>query len=192
MRPRSIARICLVLCCTALAARAADPDFNRDIKPILSENCYFCHGPDEGDRKAGLRLDTYEGAIALREGVAAIDPDDLGSSELLHRILSSDQDEIMPPPEAKIALDAREKMLLEQWVAAGAEYEPHWAFVAPVKAELVGDGHPIDLLVAKRHKLDGLKPSPQATRSALIRRLTLDLTGLPPRPDEISDFLADA
>ena len=113
---------------------AADAiDFNRDIRPILSSNCFLCHGPDAHDRKAKLRLDTREGAIRLNDGVRAIDPDALADSEFLHRIASSDKEEVMPPPESHKVLSEEQKTLLRKWILSGAEYKEHWAFLPPAK-----------------------------------------------------------
>lgn len=173
-------------CFGALLAYAAfqpaigqELDFNRDIKPILSENCYFCHGPDGKNRKAKLRLDTYDGAIH-----EVVVPGKPAESELIARIFSSDPDAQMPPPEAKIALDERQKDLLERWVAAGAEYDEHWSFVPPEKVELREGEHPLDQLV-------GSEPAPEAERALLLRRVFLDLTGLPPTPQELARFVSD-
>ena len=170
---------------------AAEPDFNRDIKPILSENCYFCHGPDAGKRKAGLRLDTFKGATAQNDGLTTIVPGKPEESELMARILSTDPDEIMPPPKAKLTLTKEQKELLSQWISSGAEYQRHWSLKGPEKPVLRGGNHPIDELVTKHLEGSDLSPSPEAEKVALIRRVTLDLTGLAPRPDDIANFLAD-
>lgn len=176
---------------TSLSAAEAKVDFDRDIRPILSENCFFCHGPDEKERKAGLRLDVATGAIA--DVVVAGSPE---QSELIRRVTSSDPDEVMPPPESKISLTARQKQLLSQWVKQGAEFGTHWAFVAPQKPPLpktdpkwVRNG--IDHFIADRLKREGLLPSASASKETLIRRATLDLTGLPPTIAEVDAFLAD-
>ena len=167
-------------------------EFNRDIKPILAENCYFCHGPDAGDRKADLRLDTFDGATAKRNGgEVAVVPGKPGESELVHRVFSDDPDERMPPPEAKISLTSREKELLRQWIASGAEYRRHWAFVAPQKVALQGEGHPIDQLVARKLAKQNLELGPQAARELLLRRVCLDLTGLPPTLEQREQFMND-
>jgi hypothetical protein len=178
---------------TPFALYGAQPvDFNRDIKPILSENCYQCHGPDKNNRKAGMRLDNFAGATADNDGVRAIVPGDPEASEIFHRINATDPDEIMPPPEAKISLKPAQKELLAKWITSGAEYARHWAFVPPVKA--ITDpaaGHPIDQLVSKVHATNNLTPAPEADRATLIRRLSLDLTGLPPEPEEVAQFITD-
>jgi len=182
-----IIAISLTSCFLAEASEAAEGiDFNRDIKPILSENCYFCHGPDAGERKADLRLDTFEGAVA--EVVVPGDPDE---SELIARVFSEDPDERMPPPEAKISLGADEKAMLKEWVASGAEYAEHWSFVPPQKLALHGGGHPLDELVAIALNERGMELAPEAEREVLVRRVCLDLTGLPPTPEQVADFLND-
>ena len=177
-------------------SQAAEIDFGRDIRPILSKNCYFCHGPDEHERKAGLRLDSYEGATADNDGVRAIDPDDLENSEFLYRITTDDPDEIMPTPKSHKKLTTAEIELLTRWVKAGAPYADHWAFVAPEKPEVPAFPHdqwtrnPIDAFVLARLTEAGLRPSAEADPRQLIRRVTLDLTGLPPTPEEVETFLA--
>ena len=169
----------------------AEPDFNRDIKPILSENCYFCHGPDAGKRKAGLRLDTFKGATTQNDGVTAIIPGKPEESELMARILSTDPDEVMPPPKAKLSLSTKQKELLAQWISSGAEYQRHWSLKSPGKTTVPEGKHPIDELVAKKLQTSNLSPSPEADKVTLLRRVTLDLTGLPPRPEDVAAFLAD-
>ncbi|MCH2059882.1 MAG: DUF1553 domain-containing protein [Verrucomicrobiales bacterium] len=175
----------------------AEIDFNRDIRPILSSNCFICHGPDAADRKADLRLDTREGAVRLNDGVRAINPDKLADSEFLHRILSDDEDEVMPPPESHKVLSAEQKSLLRQWVLSGAEYRDHWAFVPPAKdnvpnTENKGRVHnPIDSFILDRLVKSGLKQSGEADRRTLIRRVTYDLTGLPPSPGDVEAFVND-
>ena len=182
---------------TASAATPGAPDFNRDIQPILSENCYHCHGPDAAQRKAGLRLDLEEGAFAVRKGKAAVVRGQADKSELVRRILSKDPDELMPPPDSNRELKPAEIDLLKRWVESGAAWGKHWAFVPPSRPSLlpVRDEawvrNPIDTFVLARLDNEGLKPSPQASREKLIRRVTLDLTGLPPTPEEIDAFLAD-
>lgn len=190
MLPRLFPQIISALLAIASCC-AVELDYNRDIKPILSENCYFCHGPDADKRKAGLRLDTFEGATGERKGVIAIVPGTAEESELITRIYSEDPEEIMPPPKAKLTLDDREKKLLRQWIASGAEYRRHWSLSAPVKPEIPLGKHPIDELVAKSLNGSAFSPSPEADRVTLIRRATLDLTGLAPQLEEISAFLAD-
>ncbi len=168
--------------------------FNEHIRPILSENCFACHGPDSGNREAGLRLDRAAAATAeLDSGMRAIVPQEVDESELIARIISDDPDSVMPPPWAKIGrLSAEQVELLTRWIREGAAYEPHWAFVAPTKPDaLPDDGHPIDAIIAKRLGQRDLTLQPAADRATLIRRASFDLTGLPPTPAEVDSFIAD-
>jgi hypothetical protein len=167
--------------------------FNEHIRPILSENCFACHGPDSGNREAGLRLDRAAAAAAeLDSGMRAIVPQEVHESELIARIVSDDPDSVMPPPWAKIGrLSAEQVELLKRWIREGAAYEPHWAFVAPTKPDgLPADGHPIDAIVAKRLNERDLTLQPEADRATLIRRASFDLTGLPPTSAEVASFIA--
>lgn len=175
-------------------AAAADPlDFNRDIRPILSENCFFCHGQDDNTRAADLRLDKRDEAVAA--GVLV--PEDAASSELIARIFSDDPDMMMPPPESNRQLSEEQKALLERWIDEGAAYESHWAFIAPVRPPLPeverADWvrNPIDRFVLAKLESEGLAPSAEADRATLIKRLAVDLTGLPPTPEQIAAFVAD-
>ena len=178
-------------------SRAAGPDFNSEVLPILSNNCFQCHGPDAKARKAKLRLDQREGATRDLGGYRAVSPGKPEESEIISRILSDDPEEIMPPPKVKKQLTASEKEILRQWVASGAEYREHWAFVAPAQAEIPVSPagrvvkNPIDRFVLARLKNHNLKPSSEATRSTLIRRVSFSLTGLPPTLEESDRFLAD-
>jgi hypothetical protein len=190
----------LVIAAAALpaAATAAGPDFNRDIRPILSNRCFKCHGPDEANQEAGLRLDHREAAIQeLDSGERAIVPGHADSSELVARIMSDDPDLVMPPPHTKVSLSADEKRMLAAWVEAGAEYAPHWAFLPPVKPEppaVRDEGrvkNPIDRFVLARLEAEGLAAAQPADSATLCRRVHLDLVGLPPSPDELAAFLAD-
>jgi len=181
----------------ALAApeRPAPPvDFNRDVRPILSDRCFACHGPDAGKRKAKLRLDQRE--VALEKG--AIVPGDAEASEMVLRILSEDPEEQMPPPETRQPLSAAQKDTLRRWIEEGAVYQAHWSYL-PVRAPeppAVRDAAwvrtPVDAFVLARLESEGIAPAPEAGARDLLRRLSLDLTGLPPTPEEMSDFLADA
>ena len=179
---------------------AAEVDFNRDIRPILSENCFQCHGPDAAKRKAGLRLDTREGATQLNDGTAAIDPANLAKSELLARITTTDPDTQMPPPESNSKLTPEQVQLLQRWVAEGAKYDQHWAFKPPVRhslptltgAQRSWAQNAVDHFVAAKQAEAGLSPSPEAGRATLLRRVSLDLTGLPPTPEQLEAYLADA
>jgi hypothetical protein len=177
---------------------AAEIEFNRDVRPILSNYCFHCHGPDSHSRKAGLRLDTYEGATLDNDGIQAVVPGDLAASELIARIKSADPDEIMPPPESKKEMSAAEIKILEKWIKSGAEYQEHWAFMPPKKAKLPKQsvfgkwGHnEIDRFVHQELRDAKLKPQKEADKARLLRRVSLDLTGLPPTPEELSAFLAD-
>ena len=182
----------------AAGAQAATLDFNRDIRPILAEKCFQCHGQDANKRKAELRLDVRASAVGKAEsGEIAIVPGKPQASALVARIFSTDKDEQMPPAKANRALSAEQKATLKRWVAEGAEYKLHWAFVAPVRAALPAVKradwvrNPIDRFVLAKIEAGGLQPSPEADRPTLIRRLTLDLTGLPPTPEEVDAFVAD-
>ena len=182
-----------------MVAAAADTavEFNRDIRPILSDNCFACHGPDEKTRQSGLRLDLADaGRSKLDSGKTAIVAGKVADSELVRRILSHDPSEQMPPRESGKRLTVAQKESLTRWVSQGAEYQRHWSFVAPKKSTvdgrgMVGTQGPIDGFIRDRLKLEGLSPSPQADRERLIRRVSLDLTGTPPTLNEIDDFLAD-
>ena len=165
--------------------------YGRDIRPLLSDRCFRCHGPDEGAREANLRLDSFEFATADLGGYAAITPGDLPTSELWFRITSDDPDERMPPPAShKLRFSEDERELVRHWIESGAPYEQHWAFVPPKHAPLAGDDL-IDGLVRKKLAEHGLEPSPEARPDLLLRRLFLDLTGLPPTPEELDAFLAE-
>ncbi|MBM3868885.1 MAG: DUF1553 domain-containing protein [Verrucomicrobia bacterium] len=169
----------------------AKVSFNREIRPILSEQCFSCHGFDAKHRKADLRLDTREGALADNDGVRAIIPGDPAKSELWKRLLSTDPEEVMPPPEAhKPKLTAKQRDTLRRWIEEGALYEPHWAFTAPQRPALKEKGPAaIDVLIDQGLKEAGLKASAEASPEKLLRRLSLDLTGLPPTPAELDAFL---
>ena len=172
-------------------------EFNRHIRPILAENCYKCHGPDKNTREAELRLDQRAEAIKMHNGYAAIAPKKSADSEMIRRIASGDPDEIMPPPKSGKHVTPEQLELLKHWIDQGADYQPHWSLIAPVAPALpeVRDQNwprgPIDRFVLARLEQEGLKPAPEADRRTLIRRVTLDLTGLPPTPAEVRAFLAD-
>lgn len=181
----------------AVSARA-EVDFLREVRPILSSHCFKCHGPDEKTRKGGLRLDVREEALKEGEsGAKAIVPGKPEESELVLRILSKDSDELMPPPQTKHELTGSQKETLKRWVATGAEYVPHWAFVPPKQAPLPEVKqkewvrNPIDAFVLARLEHEGLSPSPEADRYALCRRVYLDVIGLPPTPEEADAFVND-
>ncbi|TAE31611.1 MAG: DUF1553 domain-containing protein [Cytophagales bacterium] len=173
-------------------------DYNLHVKPILSDRCFACHGPDKAKQQAGLRLDTPEGAYeALAEsGHTAIKPGNLGGSELFHRITSTDPDYMMPTPESNLTLSVEEKAMLVRWIEQGAEYKEHWSLIAPKMPEIpkVGQNwarNDIDRFVAQTHIDKKIKPAPEADKLTLLRRVTLDLTGLPPTPAEVDAFLVD-
>ncbi|MEK7954246.1 PSD1 and planctomycete cytochrome C domain-containing protein [Luteolibacter soli] len=179
---------------TLLSAEPATVDFSKDVRPILSNRCFKCHGPDEGARKGKLRLDLKEAALGAGEsGKTTIVPHKPDESELVKRLHSTDPEDIMPPASAKMEMPESEREILRQWIAQGAEYKDHWAFVPPVKVTLpAGDTKPaIDQLVQKRLTAEHLKPSPEAGKYQLIRRVSLDLTGLPPSPEETHAFVND-
>ena len=166
--------------------------FNKDIRPILSENCFFCHGQDAKDKGGELRLDIREQALANRDGVMAIVPGNPEKSEIIRRILSKDPDDVMPPPEAHmVAMPSKDIDTLKRWIKAGAVYEPHWSFVAPKKSQVPEGTNPIDHFVNQRLTEENLKPSQVADPETLVRRVYLDLTGLPPSLADIDAYLAD-
>lgn len=181
----------------APAGLPAAISFNEHVQPILGNHCLHCHGLDSSTRKAGLRLDRAAFATAPRKDGAAVVPGRPDASTLVHRILSDDPDEVMPPPESHKTLTATEKAILRRWIADGAVYEDHWAFTVPRPAdpppvqEAAWARHPIDRFIAARLEREGLRPSPAADRRTLARRSSLDLTGLPPEPAEVEAFIAD-
>lgn len=205
--------LCVVPLCGTLATlaastaaqigRAAEPvDFNRDIRPILSDNCYACHGPDEqtrqGSAENGLRLDTKAGAFAPLEDGHVIVPSQPDDSQLIQRVFSTDADFVMPPVDHHKQLSDQQKQSLREWIAQGAEWSEHWAYAPPVRHEPPGVNATdrvrnwIDQFILARLEAEGLAPSPPADRRTLIRRLSFDLTGLPPAPDEVDAFVNDA
>ena len=167
--------------------------FNRDIRPILSENCLSCHGSDEKARKAKLRLDLSDEATREHKNGTPIVPGDLKKSAVWERINSTDEDEVMPPPKSHLTLTANDKAKIKAWIEQGAKYEDHWAFVAPKRPALPATKNlnPIDWLVRKKLADEGLQASPEADRYTLIRRLSFDLTGLPPSAEEVESFVQD-
>ncbi|HEX3135391.1 MAG TPA: DUF1549 domain-containing protein [Planctomycetota bacterium] len=200
MRVAALLMSLAVMPIVAPALSAAQVDFNRDVRPILSDTCFTCHGPDEAKAKSKLRLDTSEHAQKpAKSGAIAIVPGKPDASELVKRILATDEDEIMPPPKAHKPLSAAQKEILRAWVAQGAVYQGHWAFTAPVRSpvpELAGAVKnwartPVDAFIAQRLGVEHLSPRSEAPRETLIRRVTLDLTGLPPTLAEVDAFFAD-
>src|SRR5438067_2503149 len=190
-------RLGLLLLALAAPLSGADPpvDFGRDVLPILSDNCFFCHGPDAKARKAQLRFDTKEGAFRVRDGEAVIVPGKSGESELMRRLTAADADERMPPPKANRHLTAKQIDTLKRWVDQGAKWGQPWALTpikkSPVPSPQSAVVNPIDAFVRARLEKEGLTPSPEATREMWLRRVTLDLTGLPPTIREADDFLKD-
>jgi hypothetical protein len=162
--------------------------FNRDVRPILSENCFACHGFDPKHRQADLRLDTFAGATEDHDGIRGIVPGDLTQSAAWQRIISTDPDEVMPPPKShKPPLSPAQRSILKTWIEQGAKYERHWSFEPPKPSP----GSSIDSFIQDRLAQENLSPSPAASPATLIRRVSLDLTGLPPTPEEVAAFLAD-
>ena len=190
--------ILIVLMATSsIAAQKTAIEYNRDVRPILLENCFSCHGTDSASRKAGLRLDYFETATnKLEDGAVAIVPGQPEKSEVVRRIYATDDDQ-MPQAKANKVLKPEQKELLKKWIAAGAIYEPHWSFIPPVKAPLPKvknqkwARNPVDDFILARLEQEKLKPNVEADKRTLIRRVTLDLTGLPPSPEAVAAFVAD-
>lgn len=168
-------------------------DFLQKVRPILSNNCFHCHGPDAGTREADLRLDTSEGLFTPLDGVTPVVPGKSSESEVYLRIISTDRDEIMPPPKTHKTLKPEEIELVKQWIDQGAEFRAHWAYTAPVKPKIPSTGgiHPIDAFLSQKWAAHELNPEGPTSRETLLRRVTFDLTGLPPSIAEIDQFLAD-
>jgi hypothetical protein len=184
----------VILAFGKLQANDVPLDFNRDIRPILSENCFYCHGQDGNKRQGDLRLDDREQAIAA----GAIVPGKAGESAIVARMHETDPDVQMPPPKSNRKLSPEQKVILERWINEGANYAPHWSFVAPVKPnlpEVKNSGwvrNAIDQFVLARLEAEGLTPSPEADRATLLKRLYIDLVGLPPSPSEVDSFVGDS
>lgn len=202
-RPLLAALLLVLGPATALRAGAAERalDFNRDIRPILSDRCFACHGPDDQERKARLRLDHREDALRpAKSGAAAIVPGKPEDSELIKRLVTHDEDDVMPPPKTGKTVSQEQVELFRRWIAQGAAYREHWSLIPPERPPIptasaevsTAFQNPIDAFIAERLGQAGLKPAPEADRPSLIRRATLDLTGLPPSPEEVDAFLADA
>jgi len=198
--PRGAA-VALVLLPLGLVANAQSPEkplqFNRDIRPILSQNCFQCHGFDPATREAGLRLDEREAAVDPERRRQAIVPGDPEASELVRRVLSPELGVVMPPPSTAHLLTEEQKAKLQRWIAEGAEYEPHWAYLPPTRAALPKVANidwprnAVDHFILAQLESEGVQPSPRADRATLIRRLSFDLLGLPPSPAETRAFLKD-
>ena len=183
---------------TPAHAQPAKVQYARDILPILATHCFHCHGPDSATQKAGLRLDLLETATkTLKSGSRAVVPGNVKESELLARVFSADESERMPPKNAKTTLKDSEKALLKRWIEEGAEYQRHWAFVAPKRPALPSVKNkgwvrnPLDQFLLARMEKEGLTPSPEADRYTLARRLAIDLTGLPPTIEMADRFVND-
>ncbi|MCP5558544.1 MAG: PSD1 domain-containing protein [Verrucomicrobiaceae bacterium] len=182
---------------SAFSAGAAERvQFNRDVRPILSDKCFHCHGPDDKKREAGLRLDVRAEALKKGEsGSIAIVPGKPELSAVVERITTTAADDIMPPPKMHKAVTTAEIDLLRRWIAEGAEYQGHWAFEpvrSPKVPQVAGAATPVDAFIRARLAKDGLAPSPEADKATQIRRVTLDLVGLPPTPEEVRAFVADS
>lgn len=183
---------------SAAAATTGAPDFTREVRPLLSRHCFKCHGPDDATRKGNLRLDVRESALRpAKSGEIALVPGKADDSELVKRIFNADEDEVMPPPSTKVVLTAAEKDILKRWVIAGGEYKQHWAFAPPVATappsvkKKSWPQNPIDQFVLARLEKEKLAPSEPADRYTLVRRVYLDLIGLPPTPEEADAFAND-
>ena len=182
-----------VLLAFATVGRADETvSFNKDIRPVLSENCYNCHGPDVNHRKADRRLDTLDGMLADHDGVKAIVPGSLTNSEVWRRVSTEDEDDLMPPTKSGKALTAAQKEKLRAWILAGAKYEAHWSFVAPVRPAVSAGVNAIDYFVEKTLAANALSFSPPSAKGELLRRVTLNLTGLPPTLAELDAFENDS
>jgi len=193
MRTRDTFFLVMVMWCGVGFIHAAPLGYNKDIRPILAENCFACHGPDSAARKADLRLDRRDDAIKS----GSIIPGKPNESPVIERILSTEKGKVMPPPKAHKTLTAQQKEKLAQWIREGANYELHWSFLAPKKPELPSVKNsgwvrnPIDRFILAGMEKNGLSPAPEADRRTLARRLSLDITGLPPEPKMVEAFVAD-
>ncbi len=187
----------VILLTLAVAPGRAAVDFNRDIRPVLSDNCYHCHGPDVKTRKADLRLDTKDGAFRVKNGKSVIVPGNASRSELHRRLVTSDADDLMPPPKSHRQLTPAQIDLVRRWIDEGANWSQHWAFIPPARPAIPAvkntawPRNAIDHFVLAELERNNLSPSPAAPPETLLRRVTLDLTGLPPTPAEVDAFLAD-
>jgi len=189
----------LLLCCSTLFGGSPKTDihFNRDIRPILSDNCFNCHGPDKDKRKAKLRVDTREGLFTVIKDRAPIVPGKPAESEIYRRITSQDPDEVMPKSNSGKKLSSAQIALLKRWIEEGAKWEGHWAYIeptrpaVPVVKKTSWPLNPIDNFILARLESEKLRPSPEANKRTLIRRLSFDLTGLPPEPKDVEAFVRD-
>lgn len=195
MRPFVFPSLLLLASSGAVGAALAPLDFNRDIQPILSENCYQCHGQDGNKREADLRLDRKEGLYRTKDDITVVKPGDPMGSELIERIFTTDKEDIMPPPKSHLVLKAAQKAALKRWVAEGAPWAEHWAFRKPQRPALPAGARAtqvIDAFIRARLAAEGLQPAAPAPKAQMLRRVTLDLTGVPPTLEEIDAFVADA
>ncbi len=201
---RLLTTLASLLCLPFIPPAAAAPvNFDREVRPILSDKCYRCHGPDEGGRKAKLRFDTREGAFRIKNGTAVILPGQGAESEIIFRLTSTDPEEMMPPPDSKLdRLSPTEIDIIKRWIDEGAVYQSHWSFVPLVSVAMPPKPNALRAGVEIRNSIDQfvfaglaarqLSPQPEADRPTLIRRLSLDLTGLPPTPEAVDAFLQDS
>jgi cytochrome c553 len=196
MRLLSLLSAVFLITCAMQASDKPVPqklEYNRDIRPILAENCFACHGPDSAARKGGLRLDMRDQAIKKK----ALVPGKLKESELVARLHTADVDEVMPPPNSHKKLTDAQKKMLEQWIEQGAEYQSHWSLIAPTRPVIPTvknkdwQKNPIDAFVMEHLEKQKLTPTPEADRRTLARRLSFDLTGLPPTPEDVAAFVND-
>src|SRR5438552_5374124 len=199
---KRITRISLVLSSLCLGVSVLSPavgaasklEFNRDIRPILSDNCFSCHGPDKNKRKGKLRLDDRENALQKD----AIVPGKPEESELIKRIFTTNEDDLMPTPESNKQLTLDQRELFRKWIAQGAKYEPHWAYIKPERPQVPAIRspkfeirNPIDAFILQPLAKSKIEPSPETDKRTLLRRLSLDLIGLPPTIEEVDNFVAD-
>lgn len=196
--PRTLPVLLSALTVCSASAQQTSVSFNQDIRPLLANNCFHCHGPDEAERKGGtkesggLRLDTEEGALRDHGGMRAIVPGHPEQSELMARLVTHDPDELMPPAKSGKKLAATEIQKISDWIKSGAKFAKHWSYEKPVRHPLPRAGaHPVDAFILDRLAKEGITPQPEADRATLIRRVTLDLTGLPPSPEEVDAFVND-
>lgn len=198
------ARLLIALLLPAVLAKGAGVEFNRDIRPVLSENCFRCHGPDPAARKGKLRLDLRDDALAPRKNGAAIVPGKPAESGVIKRLLTTDPDDVMPPPDTHKQVTPAQRELIRRWIFEGAKYEAHWAYLPPTRrslpeeipaskhtAQSSNSANPIDIFISTKLREKQLSLSAEADRRTLLRRLSLDVTGLPPTPEEIASFLRD-
>lgn len=182
---------------TGAQAGAAPVEFNRDIRPILAEVCFHCHGPDPGSRKAGLRLDTEAGFFKEREGKFPVVKGHPEQSSLYQRLITTEEDDIMPPKKEHKDLKPAQIATVKAWIEQGAPWQPHWSFISPVRPKLpevknaAWVRNPVDRFVLSSLEKAGLQPAPEADRNTLVRRLSLDITGLPPEPEVVQAFVDD-